>query len=104
MFGRTIEEHNKNMTILFERLRQKGLKLQPDKREFLRPELEYLGHVISPKGVKPNPDKLIAVQNFKRPETVKEVQSFLGLCGYYRKFIKNFASKAKPLVDLRGHS
>lgn len=74
--------------------------MQPDKCEFLRPELEYLGHVISPEGVKPNPDNLTAVRNFKRPVTIKEVQSFLGLCGYYRKFVKNFAFKAKALTNL----
>ena len=64
-----------------------GLKLQPDKCEFLRPELEYLGHVITEKGVKPNPNKISAVANFKRPTNRKEVMSFLGLSGYYRKFI-----------------
>ena len=100
VFGSTMEQHNQNIVILFERLRKTGLKLQPDKCEFLRPELEYLGHVITKDGVKPNPKKLEAVMNFKRPSNVTEVKSFLGLAGYYRKFIQNFSSKAKQLTEL----
>ena len=62
--------------------------------------MEYLGHVITKDGVKPNPEKLSAVQNFKQFKTVKDVQSFLGLAGYYRKFIKNFSSISRPLTKL----
>lgn len=100
VFGSTIEEHNRNVAILFERLRSVGLKLQPEKCKFLRPELEYLGHSISAEGVKPNPEKISAVLDFKKPDNVKETQSFLGLCGYYRKFIKDFATIAYPLYRL----
>ena len=100
VFGNTIQEHNENLVMLFEILRATGLKLQPDKCEFLRPELEYLGHLIPENGVKPNPNKLFAVQNFKRPEKQKDLMSFLGLAGYYRKFIKNFSTIAKPLTGL----
>ena len=78
VFKYTLEEHNKNVFELFERLRQTGLQLQPDKCEYLRPELEYLGHVITKVGVKPNPAKLRAVTNFKQPRNVTETQSFLG--------------------------
>jgi len=100
VYGKTIEEHNKNLRILFERLRQVGLKLQPDKCEYLRPELEYLGHVISEHGIKPNPNRTEKVKNYPVPKNPKEIKQFLGLVGYYRKFIKDFSKIAKPLTKL----
>ena len=100
VFGTSIEKHNKNLVTLFERLRQTGLKLQPDKCEYLRPEIEYLGHVITKDGVRPNPAKLKAVAEFPIPKSPTHVKSFLGLSGYYRKFIKNYATVAKPLMEL----
>ena len=99
IFGKTIEEHNENLILLLDRLKNVGLKLQPDKCEYLRPELEYLGHLITADGVKPNPEKIKAVKEFRIPANVTEIQSFLGLAGYYRKFIKNFSHIAKPLTD-----
>ena len=100
VFGRTLKEHNENLITLFERLRATNLKLQPDKREFLRPELKYLGHLITENIIKPNQNKLDAVKNFKKPINAKDVRDFLGLEGYYRKFIEYFSSIAKPLTDL----
>ena len=76
VFGSTIQEHNQNLVSVLERLRQTGLKLQPDKCKYLRPELEYLGHIITEDGVKPNPKKLEAVMNFKRHSNVTEVKYF----------------------------
>lgn len=99
VFGKTMEEHNKNLIILFNRLRDTNLKLQPDKCEYIKPELEYLGHVITPEGVKPNPEKCKAVKEFPIPKTPKQIKSFVAFAGYYRKFIKNFAAIAKPLTD-----
>ena len=97
IFGESIQQHNENLEAVLERIKTLGLRLEPSKCECLKPELEYLGHVIT---VKPNPEKLGAVQNFKQLKTVKDVQSFLGLAGYYRKFIKNFSSIARPLTKL----
>ena len=99
-FGPTIEQHNQKIVTLFKKLRKTGLKLQPDKCEFLRPELKHLGQVITQDGVKQNPKKLEAVMNFKKPSSVTEVKSFLGLAGYCRKFIKKCSSKGKPLTEL----
>ena len=76
------------------------MKSQPDKCDFLRPELAYLGHLITENGVKPNPNELEAVENFKKPINAKDGRSFLELGGYYRKFIKNFSTIAKPVTDL----
>lgn len=100
VFGRTIQEHNKNLATVLHRLSELRLKLQPDKCEFLKPELEYLGHVISKDGVKPNPNKIKSVKEFRQPRNPTEIKQFLGLAGYYRKFIRNFAKVAKPLTDL----
>lgn len=100
IFGRTLEEHNKNLSIIFQRLRDTNLKVQPDKCEYLKPELEFLGHLITPEGIKTNPKKIEAVKSFKTPRNPKEVKSFLGLSGYYRKFIKDYAKTAKPLTEL----
>ena len=69
------------MKDVFQRIEQLGLRLEPSKCDYLKPELEYLGHITSKKGVKPNPEKLNAIKNFEELKTVKEVQSFLGLSG-----------------------
>ena len=100
IFGKTIQEHNTNLAIILQRLTELNLKLQPDKCEFLKPELEHLGHVISKDGVKPNSKKIEAVKEFKQPRNSKEIKQFLSLAGYYRKFIPNFAKIAKPLSKL----
>ena len=100
IFGSCIEEHHQNLVILLGRLRQTGLRLQPDKCEYLRPELEYLGHFITAEGVKPNSKKLEVVLNFKKPSNPTDVQEFLGRSGYYRKFIKDFSTRAKLLTEL----
>ena len=76
---------------LFQRMREIRLKLQPDKCEYLKPEPEYLGHLITKDGVKPNPNKIKAIKDFRIPRNPTEVKSFLGLTDYYRKFIRNFS-------------
>jgi len=81
-------------------LRAANLKLQPDKCEFLRREVMYLGHIIGSDGVKPDPAKIRAIMNFPTPKNPKNIKQFLGLAGYYRKFIPNFSKVAKPLTDL----
>ena len=106
IFGKTIQEHNENLAIVFQRLKELGLKLHSDKCEFVKPKLEYLGHVVSAEGVKPNYKKLDAVKNFRLTRNATDVKSFLGLAGYYSKFIRNFSKIAKSLTDLtkKGHT
>ena len=96
----SLEEHELKLERLMKRLREAQLKLQPDKCEFLRPEVVYLGHVISEEGVRPGNNKLVAVQEFPRPQNIKNVRQFLGLAGYYGRFIKGFSDIAKPLTSL----
>lgn len=89
-----------NLKAVFDRIRNFNLKLQPEKCEFLRKEVAYLGHVISENGVQPNPEKTKAVSEFPIPQSPKDIKSFLGLVSYYRRFIPDFAKLAKPLTCL----
>jgi len=100
IYATSLEEHERKYNLLMERLRNANLKLQPDKCEFLKTEVTYLGHVISKDGVKPDPKKLEAVKQFPRPKSPKNIKQFLGLAGYYRRFIPNFSKLAKPLTNL----
>jgi hypothetical protein len=81
-------------------LRRNNLKLQPDKCEFLRKEVAFLGHKISENGVEPDNRKVEAIQNFPKPNTVRQLKSFLGFAGYYRRFVPHFSKIAAPLHKL----
>lgn len=98
IFSTSLEEHIQNLKQVFAKLRETNLKIQLDKCEFLRKEVGFLGHIITPQGIKPNPQKIEAIQRFPIPKTAKEIKSFLGLLGYYRRFINNFAKLTKPLT------
>lgn len=81
-------------------MRNANLKLQPSKCGFLHKEVAYLGHRISEDGVRPSIDKITAVKNFPTPKNVRETREFLGLAGYYRRFINSYPRIAKPLTNL----
>ncbi|CAG9119218.1 unnamed protein product [Plutella xylostella] len=100
IYSHDLESHMQKLNLVFDKLRHFNLKLQPDKCEFLRREVAYLGHVITDKGVSPNPEKVKAVSEFPVPKNPKDVKSFLGLAGYYRRFIENFSKITKPLTSL----
>ncbi|KAL6417870.1 hypothetical protein ACFW04_012472 [Cataglyphis niger] len=100
LYASSLREHEIKFDKLAERLRQANLKLQPDKCEFLRKEVGYLGHIISDEGVKPDPAKIRAVKEFPTPRNAKNIKQFLGLAGYYRRFIPNFSKTARPLTNL----
>lgn len=67
---------------------------------FLRERIEYLGHVITRDGIRANPKKIVTIKEYPRPINIKKLQSFLGLCAYFRRYVKNFAKMAKPLTTL----
>lgn len=98
IFSTSLQEHMNNLKQVFQRLRDSNFKIQMDKSEFLKLETAYLGHIISKDGIKPNPDKIIAIQKFPIPKTPTEIKRFLGLIGYYRKFIPDFARITKPMT------
>ena len=99
VFSTSLQEHINDLKQVFTKLQDANLKIQLNKTHFLQKEIGFLGHLITSEGVKPNPQKIAAIQNFKIPSTQKEIKSFLGLIGYYRKFIKNFAKITKPLTS-----
>jgi hypothetical protein len=80
-------------------LQQHQLFVKASKCSFAQQHLDYLGHVIGVNGVATDPDKVRAVQQWPEPKNVKQLRRFLGLAGYYRKFIKGFGVLAKPLIE-----
>ncbi|CAC5392995.1 unnamed protein product [Mytilus coruscus] len=100
IFSKSFEEHLKHLQLVFDRLISAGLTLKPSKCLFARPEVIYLGHKISKKGVQADISKVEAVESFPVPKTEKNVRSFLGLTNYYRKFIKGYSHIATPLNRL----
>ena len=99
IFGTSLQEHVNNIRKIFQVLRIHNLKIQLDKSEFLMKEIAYLGYIISKESIKPNPNEIIAVKNYPIPKTTKEIKAYLGLLGYYRKLISNFAKLTKPLTN-----
>lgn len=99
IYGKGLTEHLENLRRVFKRLRDANLKIQLDKSEFLKTETKFLGHIVTAEGIKPDPSKIDAIQNFKIPTNTTQIKSFLGITGYYRKFINNYAKLAKPLTN-----
>ena len=100
IYSPDVETHLKHLELIFQRLREVDLKLKMEKCSFLRKHIQYLGHIVSGDGIKPIPEKVSAIQQMPRPYTPKEVKQFLGLVGYYRKFIPHYADIARPLHAL----
>ena len=94
VFSPDMETHLKHLRSLFEKLREANLKLNEVKCNFLKKHIQYLGHIVSGEGITPVPEKLESIQNILPPKTLKEVKQFLGLIGYYRKFVPRFSDLA----------
>jgi len=105
IFSETFNEHLKRLNSVFTRLEQHNLKLKASKCEFFKPEVIYLGHLVSENGIATDPEKTEAVRTWPIPKNTKDVRKFLGFTGYYRRFIKGYAQIVRPLNDLLiGHS
>jgi len=99
-FSATMEEHAQKLHTIFERLAQANFKIQPEKCVFATDTVEYLGHVCTPLGIRPDPKKIRAIEEYPVPKTVRDIRAFIGLAGYYRRHVPNFAGLAKPLTTL----
>ena len=97
VFSDTVEEHIEHLRSVFQRLREVGIKLHPQKWSLGRSTVPYLGHVISAQGIFPDQAKVAAVEKFPTPSNVRSVREFVGLASYYRRFVPNFAREAGPL-------
>jgi predicted aspartyl protease len=100
VFGNSIAEELERLKVVFERLRAANLKLKPKKCHLFQKQVTYLGHIVSEHGVGTDPDKVKAVRGWPTPNNITEVRSFIGLCSYYRKYVRGFAGIAKPLHNL----
>jgi hypothetical protein len=100
IFSETLEEHKIHVVLVMERLEAAGLCVKPQKCQFHVERVTFLGHVFGPNGIEMENLKVKAIEDWKKPKTLKDLQSFLGFANYYRKFIQNYSSLAKPLTDL----
>ena len=100
VFSVTVDQHLGRVAEVFKRLRTANLKVKPSKCKLMQDRVEFLGHIVSADGVATDPTKIEAVEKWPAPKNLHEVRSFLGLCGYYRRFVKNFAAVASPMTAL----
>lgn len=100
VFSATLEEHQARLMRVLGRLKEFGLKLSPEKCSFFQTSVKYLGHVVSRKGVETDPEKIASLKTWPVPQNLRELRSFLGFAGYYRRFVKGYSNIVKPLHAL----
>eukprot|EP00253_Pinus_taeda_P012064 PITA_12064 len=101
IYSRTIEEHHEHLRIVLQTLRKHQLYAKFSKCDFFKEEIQYLGHVISKDGIAVDPEKIKAVMDWPIPKDVADVRSFMGLAGYYRRFVEGFSKVAFPITSLQ---
>ena len=94
------DEHFRRLQVVMQKLIQAGLKLKPSKCQLLQQEVLFLGHLVGKEGIKPNPALIEKVQDWPVPQNLRQLQAFLGLCNYYRRFVLKFSDIASPLNQL----
>ena len=100
VYSKDAQEHEQHLRIVLETLREKKLYAKLSKCDFWLKKVSFLGHIVSAEGIRVDPAKIEAVVNWKPPRNVTEVRSFLGLAGYYRRFVRGFSVIASPLTKL----
>jgi hypothetical protein len=100
IYSKNIQQHRAHLHSVLQILRLHQLKAKLSKCTFVVPSVEYLGHILSGNGVATDPSKIQEIISWQAPETVKQFRGFLGLTGYYRRFVKGYASIGRPLHDV----
>ena len=100
IYSKSLEDHLFHLTLVLDTLRTHMFFANISKCEFCQDSINYLGHVVSVQGVKVDLQKIDAVVNWPLPQNITQLRGFLGLTGYYRRFVKRYASIAWPLTDM----
>ena len=100
IMGKDVQSHLNNMAAVFSRLRDAGLKVKPSKCEFFKKEVKFLGHIVSNHGISTDPLKTDKIAQWPTPINQQQLQQFLGLASYYRRFVRGFAAICRPLYQL----
>ena len=100
VFLQTLEDHIRHIRTVLQKMRDAKLFAHLHKCSFFQEKVEYLGFDVLRDGVQPSPKKVRTVNEWPQPQSVKDVRSFLGLVGFYRRFMRNFSLTARPLTDL----
>lgn len=98
IFSNTEEEHMEHISLIVQALHEANMKISNEKSHFFKHETEFLGHIIKHGKITVDPEKIATIREYQIPQTLKQLRSFLGLAGYYRKFIRDFAKITKPLT------
>ncbi|XP_023639630.1 uncharacterized protein LOC111830958 [Capsella rubella] len=102
VYSKSPEEHEVHLRAVLEKLREQKLYAKLSKCSFWQRKMGFLGHIVSAERVSVDPEKIEAIRDWPRPQNATEIRSFLGLAGYYRRFVKGFASTTQPMTKLTG--
>ena len=100
IYGKSFDETVERLTTVLQRLLDAGLKLAPEKTQLFQQSVTFLGSVISCDGIRPDPRKIAKISDWPIPSNKRDIRSYLGICNYYRRYIKGYAARAKPLTVL----
>lgn len=104
VFSSSLEQHLERLDRVLNRLKECNLKLNPKKCMFLQTKVKYVGHIVSEKGTRADPEKIDKVKNWPTPKNAEEVRKFTSFAGYYRRFVKDISKITKPLTELHSNT